>query len=545
MDYIAIWEGHYRDKMKKKEGKGISLEKRVGALFRKAGFEIKPKDDDDNQEEVILKSGKKRTIDVVAFEKKLKVKIIISCKSGKKLPEPITTYVHDYKEIKKQSNADKVIFVITKKEVQKEDQNYIHEANMVLWTEQELKYYEIHANTVEEFAKYEIMDSLGITTAEEKDFRKFYAFKFCQPLYNSINELYAFFITPEELLKIGRVYRAASHEAEAYQRILRRDRLDKVGEFVNKETSLLPTDIIISFGKDADFEPLDQKLFTFKEKDKKEVKPSVTRDILYIGILTLPMKYSSAEIIDGQHRIYGFIKAKEEHRKEYNLLVVGMKDPGYKKRKELFVTINSTAKPVNPNLVSFLKYEEDENECKKDTELMAIKTVIKLNEYKNGPFKDKIQLLDWPSKKISLRSYSVNLRNLIGPRGVLREFCEKNKNYEGNTSKDYIKILNLYFSTIKGLFKKEWMNPEKYILANNRAINAFLKLIKPILSELEKKKESELTYEFFKKYLSSLKKFDWKKDTFKNTYLGVGGQKKFYEDLLEEIRKKYPNFAKI
>ena len=50
-----IW-GSYCDNMKKRKDKGISLEKRVRALFQKAGFETKPKDDD-IQEVVILKSG--------------------------------------------------------------------------------------------------------------------------------------------------------------------------------------------------------------------------------------------------------------------------------------------------------------------------------------------------------------------------------------------------------------------------------------------------------------------------------------------------------
>lgn len=57
---------------------------------------------------------------------------------------------------------------------------------MSLWTEQKLKYYEIHTNTVEGYAKNEIIDSLGIITTEEKDLKKLFNNK----KFDGINLIY-------------------------------------------------------------------------------------------------------------------------------------------------------------------------------------------------------------------------------------------------------------------------------------------------------------------------------------------------------------------
>lgn len=184
--------------------------------------------------------------------------------------------------------------------------------------------------------------------------------------------------------------------------------------------------------------------------------------------------------------------------------------------------------------MSYLKYTEDEEECKKDPELMAIKIVVKLNEV--SPFEKKIRLLDLSKgERITLKGFSgYDLKAFVGPKGILRRLIPK------NNSEEYIRVLRLYFGVIRDIFKKEWNQPKNYIIATNRGITAFLKLLRQLLITTEGK----LTYENVKKYMSALKGFNWSISDLKGKYIGSAGWRRFYNDLSEKIRETYPEFGK-
>jgi len=516
--------------------KGPELNRRVRNIFHTAGFETKSQFDEGGEEVVILEAEKKRTIDVTANWEELNLKIVVNCRARKRLPEPITTYVNDWKEIKRASKADKVLFVITEKRVAKEDRSYIAKSNMALWTERQLDYYEALVRAIREFAKYEIVHSLGLRTEEEKDTHHVLALKFSQPTIHSDNDLFVFSITAERLLKTAVIYRRAVGDKNTYQRILIRKRLPKIGTFLSKINAILPTDIIVALGNKVSYDKiklsgpitdeLGQPLVLSREKAAQLVR------------LNIPMEYASLELIDGQHRLFGFVKTEEAIRKKFNLLVAGVKEKDKElppsKKRDLFVSINDTHKRMDANLVSYLKYTDDENECKKDPELMAIKTVVKLNE--TSPFEKKIRLLDLSKgERITLKGFSgYDLKSLIGPKGKLRKFCPK------NSSKEYVKVLRLYFGVISDVLKKEWNLPAEYIVATNRGITAFLKLLPLLLTTTQ----GNLTYRNIQKHISALEGFDWSISSLKGKYIGSAGWRRFYDDLANEIRKKHPEFGK-
>src|SRR2546430_10867657 len=125
-------------------------------------------------------------------------------------------------------------------------------------------------------------------------------------------------------------------------------------------------------------------------------------------------------------------------------------------RRDAFVAINDNARRVDPNLVAFLKYTDDERVCQRDPEKMAIKIVYQLN--KTTPFAGRIRMLDFPLEIITLKGFSgYDLRGLIGPRGWLR------KHYQ-NESRNYVSVLRLYFGVLRGLFPKQWNDPKTYII---------------------------------------------------------------------------------
>ena len=246
------------------------------------------------------------------------------------------------------------------------------------------------------------------------------------------------------------------------------------------------------------------------------------------------MEYSSLELIDGQHRLFGFAKTDPATKKAFSLVVLGLKNLADKVKQETFVAINDNSRRMDPNLVSYLKYTKDDAACQKDSELMAIRIVVDLNE--STPFKGTIRLLDIGKQKLTLKGCSgYDLRGLLGPNGVLRKL------YPSNKPDIYTKVVRLYFSTVRSMFKEEWDHPDKYIIATNRGVSAFLKLLKSILLTQNKK----LTVAGAKKYLSPLKSRDWEFATLANSYVGSQGWKEFYRDLAKDIKKKHKDFKEI
>jgi hypothetical protein len=89
--------------------------------------------------------------------------------------------------------------------------------------------------------------------------------------------------------------------------------------------------------------------------------------------------------------------------------------------------------------------------------------------------------------------------------------------------------------------KEEWAHPETYIIATNRGLSAFLKLLKSVLQTHNKK----ITTGTVKKYLSPLKSRKWDYAALSKSYVGSQGWKDFYRDLAKQIKKKHKNFKEI
>jgi hypothetical protein len=188
---------------------------------------------------------------------------------------------------------------------------------------------------------------------------------------------------------------------------------------------------------------------------------------------------------------------------------------------------------MDPNLVSYLKYTKDDSECQRDSTLMAIRIVVDLNS--TTPFRRSIRLLDVGNQRLTLKGLSgYDLRGLVGPHGLLR------RHHPENRPEDYVRILRMYFSAIRTLFRKEWDAPDQYIVATNRGASAFLKLLKSIL----KTRQSLPSHADMEKYLRALKTGwgSWELSKLKNKYVGSQGWKQFHRDLVQTVRKKYPDF---
>ncbi len=510
--------------------KGSVLNERVWRLFDKAGFQTKPNQHDPTEEEVQIGEGKKRTLDLSAFDATLDVKIIGWNKARKDFTESVSVHVNDVKELLESSSANAAVMISTDKEFSAEDHEYAKKRKITLWNKEELQYYEALATAVGPIAKYEILHSLGVLTKEQAYSFNVLAIKLNQPMKESKAELYMFTAPPKLLLKTCVVLRRAQRSKQAYQRILQKKRLGRIASFVKSNDALLPPNIIVYLGDQIRWESIPHPT---KDASGKPVSLSKPYDY-ELGFLSIPQKYASLELIDGQHRLFGFIHTDPATQEHFNLVVLGIRSIDSAKRTDTFISINDNARRVNPNLVAYLKYNTDEVACQGSNELMAIKVVVLLNDL--SPFRKKIRLLDIGDERITLKGFAgYDLKGLLGPRGLLR------KHYN-NTSSEYLAALRLYFGVLKSMFPNQWNNPDKYVIFTNRGISAFLKLLKSIIKTEEKK----LTHSIVKKYLEPLRvqwsDSHWETAKLTNAYVGSKGWKDFHRDIVKVIQKKHKNF---
>lgn len=511
--------------------KGSALNQRVWKIFEKAGFQTTPNTLNPNEEaKVTLSESKSRKVDLLATLPDLDVTIIGENKSRKRLDGSFSAYVHDFLELQKNIKANTVLFVSDDKDFDLEDKQYALDKGFSFWEDEELEYYEALVDTLGHYAKYEILQAMNISTQEQIQIHNVLALHFHQPFSSSNNDLYVFTASPEMLLKTCVVLRKAAGRKDTYQRVVNKSRLNKITKFVSQQDAVLPPNIVVHLSEEIIATELH-----VPEQDKFGRKIILSQKNNYdLVLLQIPMKYASMEIIDGQHRLFGFTGTEPATKTSFNLVVLGLANMNPKKRTETFVAINDNARRMDPNLVAYLKLTTDELECQKDNDLMAIKIVFELN--KITPFKKKIRLLDRGNEKITLKNFiGADLKSLISEKGLLR------KHYPHLSSK-YISVLRMYFSILKATFPNEWNDPDKYIIFTNRGISAFLKLLKSIL----KTEDAPLTQSVVEKYLKALEKYwsgGWETVFLQNSYVGTQGRNDFHRDLIKAIQKKYPDFA--
>ena len=513
--------------------KGEQLNERVWKLFEKAGFETKPNTNNSAEHEVDLGQGKKRTPDLLAEINDLGVKLIGENTTAADPSKTFSTYTHDLSEIMAAASAAAGLLVFSAKIPTQEDRAYAGSRNITFWGERELAYYEAIADGIGTYARYEMCHALNVETSEEKQITNVLAIQFRQPGSSGAgSDIYMFTLPPEKLLKTCTIYRRAQGNPDAYQRMLRRNRLRSIKKFVTRPDALMPPGIIVHLGPQVIWEPIE-----LPDRYKSGGILTLTHASNYsLGILQIPMGYGSLELIDGQHRLYGFATTEPATKQSFNLAVLGLKDLSNEKRRDTFVSINDNSRRMDPNLVAYLKHTDDEAECQKNPELMAIKIAVELNEA--APFKDRIRLLDVAGGVITLKGFSgYDLKSLLGPKGLMR------KHY-ANDSTVYLKALRQYFSIVRSTFETPWKNPHQYIIATNRGVSAFLKLFKSMLRSAG----GPLNQDIITKYLAALKN-DWPDSAWDRTqlasaYIGSKGWSDFHIDLVKAIQNYCPEFKK-
>ena len=241
-----------------------------------------------------------------------------------------------------------MLLVATEKEFSHEELRFLQRRKIHLWGERQLSYYEVLTRAIGEYAKYEIIHTFGIPTAEQTVKITVPALMLKQPTWvtRSNVELYLFTLPAETMLKIGAVLRRARSNAFTYQRILTQERLPRIGEFVSTANAILPTNLVVHLGHSVTVEETAENIY-----DVKGRKLTLWQKQHHLVGLTIPLEYASLEIIDGQHRIFGFVHSRKRTREQFNLVVVGIRNLVPHQGSKTFVAINDKAKRVDPSLV--------------------------------------------------------------------------------------------------------------------------------------------------------------------------------------------------
>lgn len=185
----------------------------------------------------------------------------------------------------------KFIFITKKIEISPSEKNLFNVTDGHIWYADEnlLEYYSELQEMIGDYAVYNFLADYGIKPSYEEKFQVV-ATKTKMGPYT----VYNFCANPKELLKFSYVARRRSQKEKFYQRMLDKNRIKKIQNFLDNG-GMFPTNIIIS---------LKEGEISFKKMDLPENSNSE------LGVLTIKNSYSACWIIDGQHRLYSFAKAE-------------------------------------------------------------------------------------------------------------------------------------------------------------------------------------------------------------------------------------------
>lgn len=288
---------------------------------------------------------------------------------------------------------------------------------------------------------------------------------------------YTFLIEPGRLLKLAYVL----HRNEAnhllmptYQRLIKKDRLNAIRQFVNSG-KYFPNSLIVSIDyHDGDF---------FVPFEIQESSNAIA------GILTLPRKYRSIYVIDGQHRLYGY----SESEKAYSNVVpvVAFVNLPPKKQVEMFMEINENQKKVSKSLRNTLNVDLlwTSNNPKERKEALMLKVAEELGNYKRSPLFGRI--VTGENSTTDIRCITTEyikdafkdsrFLNEYGRTGEKTRIGTLDKDKNDSTSAILLEYICFCFNQVATLLEEEWNKGGQGILAINNVTYALVRIFDDIL----------------------------------------------------------------
>ena len=363
-------------------------------------------------------------------------------------------------------------------------------------------------------------------------------------------KFYSFVSTPRNLLKIAFINHQALNHPDgrpAYQRMISASRIKEIGEFIVKG-GFFPTNILVNFSDAPRFD-----LISNRENTDSRIK---------FGWLTLPSKYRSAWIIDGQHRLYGFSRLTDAYL-DQSLFVLAFENMNVQKEADLFVTINHKQKSVPKSLLVSLLADIRMGSGDPSTALSARASgvVRKLNIEKSSPLVRRFAtpgVPPEPSQNLTI-SETVNGLRRSGLIGKLSGKTLAPGPLMAATDEETVdraaSVLGAYFEKVREANPKRWEGGRGDFIATNPGIRAHLSIIGEVVSYLSHKESLDfelMTADKFSRHVSVFCQplFDFIRtapdDVIKEKFsrrFGEAGVKDYTYQLTQILTEKYSDFG--
>jgi len=478
-------------KVRKLKPHNVWFEDRVWALFARMDFDYLNSDDNFK---IDYQNGLKKQIDVFAGENE--AVLIVECKSSEKR-KPVN-YQKEINEIvglkEKIRNATKKIFKNDTKVafifatnnaiLSENDRKRLKLSNIFHFNQDDIEYFEQLTEHLGCASKYQLFGKLfrGQKIPELKN--KVPAIK---GKVAAGYTFYSFSIDPEFLLKIGFILHRSETNTEAviaYQRLVKKSRLIKIGKFIDRG-GYFPNSIIIN-------------IQTKSAKDLKfDLAPNLKHDSsTCFGILHLPKTYRSAFIIDGQHRLYGYSKIKS--KSNHTIPVVAFHNLPADEQARIFIDINHTQKSVPANLLNSIMADFHWKSDDDRLAISALKTRLftVLNSDDSSPFYKRIILSEEKQTNVrcltlkTIRDWGLNKVNFFGAlKGdkLIKSGYLTEVDYDKTLLKS-TEFLKKCFLKIQNGLSNQWDRGkgENGFIAMNIGVTAILRIIDNILDFLVK-----------------------------------------------------------
>ena len=349
--------------------------------------------------------------------------------------------------------------------VGEKDINDIRSSKIMYFEEENIDYYSALVEHLGSAARFQLLGNLfSKTTIKSMDER-------VPAIEGRMGNLtyYSFLIEPERLLKIGYVLhrnKANHSQMPTYQRLIKKDRLKSIREYVNNG-GFFPNSLIIS---------IDSKDGKMKfEKAQQNLQGQNTR----VGTLYLPKEYQSAYIIDGQHRLYGYSDSK--YMGTDSLPVIAFPNLDKEMQVKMFMDINENQKPVSKTLRNILNIDLNwsSDNLNKRKEAIILNVCQSLGENPNSPLfgrvltgEDSINskrciTIEYLKSAIEKTCFfnKYNKKNEIVEKGILDKIdSERTFNEVYNYLRDCLQV-------IADLCEDEWnKGSEGYLTINNTMV---------------------------------------------------------------------------
>ncbi len=335
---------------------------------------------------------------------------------------------------------------IDEEHVQKNPQDNLH-----LWSLNDIEYMEQLVESVGPIARQQLYAVMLQNKRNSKIER------ICPAIKSRIGNraVYNFLINAKDLADYVYVHHrklsTLSEASQAYQRMLRPQKLKQIREFLDVDEGFFANNIILNFNRSLEW-----------TRNK-------AYDSVEIGTIKLPGYYGCAWIIDGQHRLYGAASAKND----VLLPVIALEQISEVKQAELFVEINKKQTAVAGNLLWDLYSDIYRgSDQPREAKLWLISEIAKRIS-RDGPLHGQIEFesdLKTHKAPLTLNTVCTSIQQncpweILAPEGT-----------PDQKAKNVARVINCFFTALISLRQIEWSdaNANKIILTNNGYAVSFL-----------------------------------------------------------------------